>query len=89
LIRAGLLLSGAIVCQGAINTKTALSLRLRRFDNAARFYAVGANHHSFRATLHLGSDPLEVGIEAAFIEIVSMTHIVAHHRFFSAYFTSF
>jgi hypothetical protein len=54
-----------------------------------RFNTVGAHHHPFRATADIGFDPLKVGIEAALVDIVSMTYIIAHHRFFATYFACF
>lgn len=49
-------------------------------DNVARFNATGTDHHSFHATVHFSLDPLEVGVETPFIDIVGMAHIVAYHR---------
>ena len=72
-----------------MTTDTDICIGLSGLNNMARFDAVGAHDHPFLLSLNFGSYPLEVGIEASIIDIVSMAHIVTHHRFFSAYFTSF
>jgi len=55
----------------------------------ARFDAAGAYINLFYLTLIKRSDPLQVGIETAFVDVVGMADIVPNHWFFSAYFTFF
>jgi hypothetical protein len=60
---------------------------LWRFDHGSRFDAIGTNHHFFDPAVRNRPHPLKIGIESAFGDIVGVTDIVAHHGFFSAYFT--
>ena len=60
---------------------------LRGFDYPSGFNASGADHHFFGTPIMQGPDALQVGIETAFINIVSVAHIVAYHGFFSTNFT--
>jgi len=51
--------------------------------------AAGAYINLFYLAVVKGSDPLQVGIETAIVEVVSMADIVSNHWFLSAYFTLF
>jgi hypothetical protein len=55
----------------------------------ARFDAAGAHINLFYLTLIKSSDPLQVGIETAFVNVVGMADIVSNHWFLPAYFTLF
>ncbi len=72
-----------------LNVRCSTFIFLRRLDHAARFDAVGADHHLLGATVNGGADILQVGIKAALVEVVSMAHMVADHGFFSTNFTNF
>ena len=63
--------------------------RLGRLDHPSGLDAIGAHHQFLRATVAQSSDALQIGIESAFIHVVGVADIVAHHWFFSTNFTYF
>jgi hypothetical protein len=60
-----------------------------RFYHPTRFDAVGANHHLFGPTVVHGPHTLQVGIKAAFIDVMGVADIIAHHGLLSAYLAHF
>lgn len=62
---------------------------LRRFNHMSSLDAAGAHINFFNLSLVECSDPLQVGIETTFVNVVGMADIVSNHWFFSAYFTFF
>jgi hypothetical protein len=61
----------------------------RRFDNAARFDALGAYQHFFDTTFIPCPYTLKIRIEAPFRNVMGMTHIIPHYGFFPTNFTYF
>ncbi len=58
--------------------------------NLAGFDAAGAHvDPSDAAFFDKGTDPLEIGVEPSFVQVVGMADIVADHGFFSANSTFF
>jgi hypothetical protein len=57
------------------------------FDDPAGLNAVGAHQHLLGLTVANRPDTLQVGVETAFVHVVGMTHMISHHRFFTANFT--
>ena len=53
------------------------------------FDAIGADVHFLDSAVCNGAYTLQIRVESAFGDIVSVTDIAAHHRFFAAYFTHF
>ena len=59
------------------------------FNYPPGFYTGGADHHLLGTAFVHRAHALQIGVEAPFGDIVSVADIVAHNRFFSAYFTYF
>lgn len=65
--------------------KTGKTKKLGCFDDLPCLDAGGADINFFDATLFdHRADPLKIGIESSFVQIMCMADIVADHWFFSA-----
>jgi len=51
-----------------------------------RFDAIGADNHFSNSALIHGPHALQIGVEAAFVDVMSVADIISHKRLFAANF---